>query len=256
MNSCWLLPLQEVVDHLPVTVNIFIRDDDAGWAEPELFQLLKLCEQLSVPIDLAAIPTAMTPLLACRLRAFISDSTIDIGIHQLGYSHVNHEHDGRKYEFGPSRNAEQQFFDIRRGQIDLQFYLGDLLDPFFTPTWNRCTGDTVEALGSLGITTLSRDTTAKNQLPRQLQELPVNFDWLKEKNGVRLPKTALAEMFVDQLFIAGHSQRKSVGILLHHEHMDNDDMEDFSSLVNCLKQSPSIQFASMSSLLPETVAAA
>jgi hypothetical protein len=252
----WLLPLQEVIDHLTVTVNIFIRDDDAGWAEPKLFKLLKLCEQLSVPVDLAAIPTAMTPLLAYRLRNFIKDSAIDIGIHQHGYSHVNHELDGRKYEFGPSRNAEQQFNDIWRGQKDLRLYLDDLLDPFFTPPWNRCTEDTVKALERIGITMLSRDSTAKDLLPCQLQELPINFDWLKKKNGIMLQRESLVEIFVDQLLSARHSQHKSVGIMLHHEHMDSNNRANFSAFIKCLKQSPCIQFSSMSSLLPETVVAA
>ena len=63
-------------------------------------------------------------------------------VHQHGLAHVNHEPDGRKFEFGPSRTHEEQRADIEAGRRLLAERLGDAVEPIFTPPWNRCTRDT------------------------------------------------------------------------------------------------------------------
>ena len=84
-----------------------------------------------------------------------------VGIHQNGFAHVNHEREGRKCEFGPSRGFAAQREDIAAGQERLRELLGERLDPFFTPPWNRCTADTGAALVELGFAGLSREHRAE-----------------------------------------------------------------------------------------------
>ena len=73
-----------------------------------------------------------------------------VGLHQHGLAHVNHEREGRKCEFGPSRDAAAQRRDIADGRERLAALLGDRVDPIFTPPWNRCTADTGAVLAELG----------------------------------------------------------------------------------------------------------
>lgn len=246
--SDWLLPLRKALDEMSTSVDIFIRDDDTGWATKQLFELLNLCQKLEVPIDLAAIPTEMNSALADNLMTQMYISNGSIGIHQHGYSHLNHETEGRKYEFGQSRDAVQQFNDILNGQNILKSFFDVQLDPFFTPPWNRCTQDTLVALECAQIILLSRDNTAKPLPCVGAYELPVTFDWLKKKNGEHLNKSILAEILAGQL-----SQQDTIGIMLHHEMMDETNRVDFIELIRCLQQSPSIQFNSMRSLIAKNV---
>ena len=55
------------VDALPAPVRLFVRDDDAGWEDARLLALLDVMQHAGVPIDLAAIPTAVGEPLAAEL---------------------------------------------------------------------------------------------------------------------------------------------------------------------------------------------
>src|ERR671910_917935 len=111
-------------------VPVFFRDEDPGGASV-------------VPVDLAVIPCALGPELARELLAR------DVGLHQHGLAHANHEREGRKHEFGPSRAAARQRADIAAGRARLEALLGDRVGPIFTPPWNRCTIATGRCLAEL-----------------------------------------------------------------------------------------------------------
>ena len=73
-----------------------------------------------------------------------------IAVHQHGLAHANNEPEGRKHEFGPSRSYEEQRRDIESGRALLRERLDGVLEPIFTPPWNRCTRDTALCLAELG----------------------------------------------------------------------------------------------------------
>ena len=73
-----------------------------------------------------------------------------------------------------ARPRAQQRADIAAGQARLRELLGERVDPFFTPPWNRCTRDTGEVLVELGFTLLSREHRAEPL--GLLPELPVHLD--------------------------------------------------------------------------------
>jgi hypothetical protein len=50
-------------------VDVFFRDDDAGWADARLLALCDLFGALELPLDLAVIPAALHDGLARELRA-------------------------------------------------------------------------------------------------------------------------------------------------------------------------------------------
>ena len=64
---------------------------------------------------------------------------------------------------------------------DMATYLadafGDLIEPVFTPPWNRCTAVTAEVLADAGFAVLSRDSTATPLPDARVAEVPVTVDW-------------------------------------------------------------------------------
>src|SRR4029453_10508454 len=102
--STWLDPLRQALDTSTDPVAFFFRDDDVGWSDDRLFALLDLFAQHRVPVDLAVIPSALTPSLACRICARVESAPNHLAVHQHGFAHVSHETVGRKSEFGMSRS--------------------------------------------------------------------------------------------------------------------------------------------------------
>jgi peptidoglycan/xylan/chitin deacetylase (PgdA/CDA1 family) len=212
----WLEPVAAALDAAPAPVEVFFRDDDAGWADERLLELLDRFAAAGLPLDLAVIPAATTPQLGRELRA-----RERVGLHQHGLAHVNHEREGRKCEFGPSRPHERQRADIAAGRERLRELLGDRLQPIFTPPWNRCTADTGRALAELGFAGLSREHRADPLGIPGLPEAPVHVDW------VRLEPAELAARMAAQISDGG-----PLGVMLHHEVMpDMDPVGELLALV-------------------------
>ena len=202
--------LREALDVGPV--DVFFRDDDAGWEDARLLELIARFAEHGLPIDLAVIPAELDEPLAAQLRA------THAGLHQHGYAHSNHQVEGRKCEFGPARARAAQGDDIATGRERLQRLLGDRLDPFFTPPWNRCTRDTAELLVELDYQLLSREHKAEpfGLLP----ELPVHLD------VARLTPEELDSRFASHVASGG-----PVGVMFHHAVMEPEDMARASELL-------------------------
>jgi hypothetical protein len=234
--------LMPLLDALPATVDAFIRDDDAGWGDARLFSLLDVTERAGVPIDLAAIPTAMNAPLAAELRARMAATTI--GVHQHGFAHANHEPTGRKCEFGMARSADAQRADIAAGQALLRVHFGALLQPIFTPPWNRCTETTPALLRELGLELLSRDRGA-TPLQHSLAELPVDVDWSRawREGGATGVIAALSAALR-----ARAADGRPLGLMLHHAVMGADELALLATLP---ASHPKLRWRAMRELLPQ-----
>lgn len=241
----WLDGLLRALDASPRAVEFFFRDDDAGWADARLFALLDLFARRSMPLDVAAIPCAMTPELASQLRARIDDAPELLGVHQHGFAHLNHETEGRKCEFGEARPAALQQQDIVLGRQLLLEEHGLPVSDIFTPPWNRCTNATGESLIAAGIRVLSRDATAKPLDVAGLYELPVTVDWFARRKGVRLNPEGVGT----QLACAAVSAAP-VGIMLHHELMDEEELRRADELLGLLAAHANAHCRLMSALVP------
>jgi hypothetical protein len=234
-----------VLDALTARVDIFIRDDDAGWDDSHQLALLDVTRRCGVPIDLAAIPRAMSPGLARVLRERIAAAPGLLSIHQHGSTHFNHEVAGRKCEFGASRSAQQQRNDLSRGQAVLREHFGELLLPVFTPPWNRCTDVTPVLLAELGFAALSRDRGAK---PAQhaLQEIAVDMDWTRHWREGGGP--ALIAAFTQALRERA-ADGQPLGVMLHHAVMTQDELTLLQELLTVLTDHPNVGWRSMRELL-------
>jgi len=216
--TAWLDPLREALDESKTRIDFFFRNDDVGWANDEFRALLACFRRHSVPIDLAVIPSALTTEFAGEICAVHEEAPVLVGIHQHGFSHTNHEVAGRKCEFGTSRTYQEQYRDLQLGKMKLQATLGSVVDPIFTPPWNRCNEITGECLTALGFRVLSRDATAPSLALSGLKELPISIDWFAKKHGARVSFQALGALIANTV-----KQRQPLGIMLHHELMSADE---------------------------------
>ncbi len=225
-ESEWLKPVSEACEKRRTPVKIFFRDDDAGWEDDKLFQLIDLFRKHKMPLDIAVIPCETSESLAKRLLAAFLESPGLLSIHQHGLQHTNHEQTGRKCEFGESRNYEQQFADISKGKAILERYFGEKPEKIFTPPWNRCTADTAKALRELGFTLLSRESGATPLSINGLAEIPVSLDWFAKRKGVSLLRKEIGEKLAKQI-----AENETVGIMLHHSVMDEKDFVFLEQLI-------------------------
>jgi Uncharacterized protein conserved in bacteria (DUF2334) len=221
----WLDPVRAAIDGSPAPVEVFFRDDDAGWAPDRLRALLDRFEHHELPVDLAVIPAALGETLAAELR--VRATTQRLGLHQHGFAHRNHEPDGRKYEFGPHRAPDRQRCDIEAGAARMADLLGDLVQPIFTPPWNRCTVDTGRCLAELGLSVLSRESRAAPLEVPGLDEVPIRIDFVKPDRAEQLA-TAVAE-------------GGPIGVMLHHAVMDRENVERADELLALVATHPRVR---------------
>ncbi len=245
MNTLWKRPLINALEQLSRPVTLFYRDDDAGWATPDLLRLLDLFEKLDLPLDLATIPAALDQNLAQELRSRMQATHQRLGIHQHGFQHLNHQSKGRKCEFGDARTVGQQMVDIKRGMVILNEYFDNNTDPIFTPPWNRCNLQTLDVLDHLSFLGLSRDEHAQPAASRSMTQVPVHIDWLKKSKGERWSHEQIMQKLAARL-LAG----KVTGVMLHHQLMDDRERHVLEQCVSLLKQHPLIEHKNMRALIP------
>lgn len=241
----WLDPLRKTLDEASGSISFFFRDDDAGWEDARLFELLGVFADHNVPIDLAVIPKSISDSSARDLRRVLEERPNQVSAHQHGYAHVNHEQAGRKCEFGNSRSSALQQADIAAGKALLNERLGPITESIFTPPWNRCTVATAVCLRVEGFTVLSRDITATQFGAPGLSELPVSIDWFGRRKGVRLTPNQIGE----SLSKAASSQAP-VGVMLHHALVDEEERQRIGELLKLVSSHSQVSCRLMRDLVP------
>jgi hypothetical protein len=230
--SDWLIPVARALERRIRPLELFIRDDDAGWVDERLFALLDLCARHGRAIDLAVIPAAVHDPLAAELidRA---DRGAAIGLHQHGYTHANHEAEGRPCEFGGWRTRAMQQRDIAEGRRLLLGFFAARVDPIFTPPWNRCAPFTWECLLNAGLTAISRDRTAVPFARGPLAECAIHVDWFARVKGARLDRSEWGRRLGAEMAVA----TAPLGLMLHHAAMDQEELAAFDALLALCAQS-------------------
>jgi hypothetical protein len=246
----WLDPVRRALDAAAAPVDVFFRDDDAGWAGDALEALLDVFGNAAVPIDLAVIPMALSRTEAARLLRRRDGGPGVVGLHQHGCRHVNHEPAGRKCEFGPARPRAAQWRDLRDGRDRLAALLGPI-DPIFTPPWNRCTETTVQCLAELGFAALSQDSGAMPAAGAAPQRLPVSVDWCRWRDGTQAGWRVLGKRLAASL----SDSALPAGVMLHHAVMDDVDRTHVAQLLALLRAAPAVRCHSMMALVTRHEAA-
>ncbi len=240
----WLdsLPLTE----LPGPVQIFFRDDDAGWGNQALARLLGCFACANVPLDVAVIPAALDLETSRTLEPHLTGAGGHARMHQHGFAHRNHEVTGRKCEYGPSREPSQVLDEVLRGCEKLRAFGDTSFDLAFTPPWNRCDRLAAAAIRMGGVRVLSRDATAPAFDIPGLAEFPVHVDWFRRRKGRRMEPAEIAAWIAQEIAAGG-----PVGVMLHHEPMDEDDFRRLEELLAHLTSALGVECVHMRDLLKE-----
>ena len=217
-------------------IRVFFRADDAGVPSKKFFQLLDIFAKHQTPLAVAVVPAWLT---TARWREINSRAarTPDLWCwHQHGWSHQNHETQGKKSEFGESRPPEDIRADILAGRERLTEILGRDFTPAFTPPWNRCGPVTLELLKELGYHLISRSVGDTPQPPAGFPDVGVNVDIHTRKET-----EALAGWV--GLWRALEAGLKSgwCGMMIHHQRMNKTAFNFLDLLLANLRQTPGIR---------------
>lgn len=226
-------------------LRVFFRDDDVDEDEAPLRRLLELFLSRKIPINLGVIPGRLTAAGVELLMQSVSAAPALVELNQHGWLHLNHEREGRKSEFSPSRTYAEQLADIAQGQARMTEAFGANWFPVFIPPWNRCVEDTRRALDQLGFRALSAKQGSSALTGYRFREISITLDLFNWRGGASLKP---AEEIVDEL-IAQLSQQQTIGVMLHHKVMDDQAFTFLESLLDVLASHPSAGFHTFQSLL-------
>jgi hypothetical protein len=226
------------------TVDVFFRDDDVDEDESSLRALLALFQELETPINLEIIPARLTGAAVGFLREVHARRSGLLELNQHGWRHVNHEPEGRKCEFGESRNFDEQVADIARGREVLGRAFGDAFSPVFTPPWNRCTEVTYRALDQLGFCALSKLRGKEPVAGYGFRELSATLDLFRWKGGAVMKTN---DEFIGEL-TAQLRELDTVGVMLHHKVMSEAALFLLKMMIVEMRKSEAIRFHTFQSL--------
>ena len=245
----WLMTLRHFLNAKEAQgqdLHLFLRDDDVDVDEDSLKQLLDLALARGVPMNLEIIPGRLTPSGTAALKNALRADHALLSLNQHGWMHSNHELEGRKCEFGPSRSFTQQLTDIAQGKAILESTFVELFYPAFTPPWNRCTTETYRALDELGFQVLSKDRGKERVTEHRFTEISTSLDLYTWKEGARMKSP-------DEIVQALMAQLEGlpiIGLLLHHKVMTRDAFEFLDQILCELRRCSVVRFHTFQTLFP------
>lgn len=193
---------------------LFFRADDIAVPSKKFDQLIALFKKHSMPLCLATVPTWLTEK---RVESILKTTgrSDKWCWHQHGRLHRNFETSGKNQEFGAARPKDVISTQLQLGHDRLANLLGDQLQPYFTPPWNRCSEDTLTALTEQGFKAISRSKDARPVSHKDLPDLAVNVD-------LHTKKELTAEKTFDSILTEIEAGLSSgcCGIMIHHRCMN------------------------------------
>ena len=226
---------------------LWLRDDDAVAASPELDRLIQRCEQAGIPLGLAVIPADAERSLA---DALADHACVTPLVH--GWSHADHAAPGaKKCEFGPERTPEIRQAEVERGLSTLRSLFGARLLPLFVPPWNRMAPDMPARLSVAGYRAVSAFGPPP---PKQDDFAWVNthldlIDWHGTRSAVSLD--ALLDLLCRELRDRREGRRdpaEPIGLLTHHRVHDTAIWDLLDRLLDRLTGHPAVEWPAVESL--------
>jgi hypothetical protein len=209
---------------------VFFRADDIGIPSAGFSQLIACFQKHKVPLCLATVPAWLTAKRLQELHRLTGKNNKQWCWHQHGRIHRNFEQTGKKQEFGPARPREEIYASLSQGKKRLEQLLAADFHPVFTPPWNRCTSDTLQALTELEFRAVSRSKGARPEPPAHLPDYQVNVDLhtRKESDPQLCADNFLTEL--EQGLASG-----LCGIMIHHQRMNRSAFELLDLLLGSIK---------------------
>lgn len=224
--------------------NVFFRADDIGVASKNYSHMMALFLKYRTPLCLAVVPAWMTEKRWEAMDGFIKKGEDLFCWHMHGYRHMNHETQGKKQEFGPTRSSRELFNDLSKGQVRLQAIMGENLTPVFTPPWNRCSLDTMKILQNLGFKGVSRSYGAKPLPPEGFMDFQIHADLhtLKEKYAEKGWEKLMGQL-------AAGIKSRTCGIMIHHMRMNHQAFIFLEYLLKLFAENKQIKIITYKNLI-------
>jgi hypothetical protein len=224
-------------------LRVFFRADDIARVDQGFQRLMHLFQENSTPLCLAVVPGWLREDDWRDMRRFNPESGLWCW-HQHGFRHENHERQGKKSEFGPSRERRDIRHDLALGRTMLAEMMGDLFFPAFTPPWNRCGDAALELLEELGFLALSRSLHARPSYDGRLPEFAVNVDLHTRREADWREGWDLLLQEFSEAAVSGR-----IGVMLHHERMNEQAFLFLAMLLPLLREHENISCATFRELL-------
>lgn len=204
---------------------VFFRADDVAVPGNSFSRMTRLFREGGAPLCMAVVPSWLT---GSRWQALLKEAGEDelFCWCQHGWRHMNFEPAGvKKREFGQARPARDKRLDLNKGFKRLGEIMGARFTPVFSPPWNRCDGESMTVMPSIGFKGLSRTVGAGPQAPEGLPDFPVRMDLHTRKEAD--PDASLSVMLEEmrQGLASGR-----LGVMLHHQRM-NEASGDFLAVL-------------------------
>lgn len=227
-------------------VVVFFRADDVGVPGSTFARLINVFRRHQVPLTLSVVPAWLTRTRWQQLQELCREDQPLWCWTQHGWRHLNHEPQGKKLEFGPSRSISRKRKDLFLGFQRLSELMGEVFVPAFTPPWNRCDEETLTALPDLGYKALSRSLAAQSLASATVPEYPVSVDLhtRKEKDGAKGWQNLLEEL-------RENLARGFCGIMIHHKRMNDAAFIFLDVLLTALKGWQNGRLVHLGTLLEE-----
>lgn len=235
-----------VVEKLPQRGRIaaFFRADDIGVPDDKLARLMAIFQRHNAPLALSVVPEWLTPENWTAIREMGAASPDLWCWHQHGLAHVNHEFEGKRQEFGPSRSRAEIRADIEKGRERLLSIMGEAFFPAFTPPWNRCGQWALDALSSLGFLAVSRFQGATPPPPAGLAEVSVNLDPHTRKDASAVKGWQSLSFELTEALASG-----VCGVMIHHHRMNDAAFDFMEMLLDIFTVTPAIEMKGLPDLI-------
>ncbi|MGD9015957.1 MAG: hypothetical protein PVH30_01145 [Desulfobacterales bacterium] len=227
------------------TTRVYFRADDVAVPGRRLASLMDLFIRHGTPLAMAVVPAWLTRPRWETIAAIGRPSRHLWCWHQHGWRHHNHEPEGKKQEFGPSRLVGDLRRDVDRGRRRLQSIMGSDFFPVFTPPWNRCSDLTLDYLERSGYRAVSRSRHSLPPAPRGIPDLFMGVDLHTRRDPTPQAgwQRLLAELFENLT-------QPSCGIMIHHRLMNSAAFECLDQLLALIHRHGRMEKRSFPSLCP------
>ena len=226
--TAWLDPVRAALDGLDSPTDVFFRVDGADRGHDRFDHLLGVFSARGLACDVAVDPAGLSGSLIGSLTGW---GLVDgIRLHQRGRPRLYPGSQGGERSGGSTGSGLRAVQHVARDRSTLRREFAGLLDDVFTAPDNRCTPDLGALLISLGLTTLSRDSSAAPLGIAGLVEVPVTVAWSVPS---RRPARARAEL---GRHLAGAIERPGpLGIQLRPALTDHDALVMIDQLLRLLR---------------------
>jgi len=236
MDHCFSAALDKMDSKEPVYV--FFRADDVAVPGANFVRLMDLFTRYRVPLCLAVVPAWLTQARWGNLKRIGQKAPSLWCWHQHGWRHVNHEAEGKKQEFGPSRTSSKIREDLIRGKNHLQTLLEESFSPVFTPPWNRCDQNTLDILKEINFLAVSRFKKGVSPSPDGLPDFAVGVDLHTRKEGH--PLSGWEGLFSE---LGSALLQSPCGIMIHHQRMNEAAFVFLEIFIQRLIKQPHLHLA-------------